>query len=157
MAVAGCVDAECLSGWKNMASAEHESRGPSVVPELGYVDARNAIRWLSEVLGLRSAVVVDGADGAVAHAELWWFDAAIYVETVDSEDERGQSTVCVVAADDGEVDRIYERALEASAEIAFPLSDTAFGSHQFAVRDPEGHTWSVGTYRPSAPSRGPVA
>jgi uncharacterized glyoxalase superfamily protein PhnB len=39
----------------------------------------------------------------------------------------------------------------AGAEIIRPLQDTPYGSREFALRDPEGHSWSVGTYDPWAP------
>ena len=42
------------------------------------------------------------------------------------------------------------RAKAAGAEIVRELSDTEYGSHDFGVRDPEGHIWSFGTYRPQA-------
>jgi uncharacterized glyoxalase superfamily protein PhnB len=32
--------------------------------------------------------------------------------------------------------------------------DTDYGSHDFMARDPEGHIWSFGTYRPEAPMSG---
>jgi uncharacterized glyoxalase superfamily protein PhnB len=49
-----------------------------------------------------------------------------------------------------EVDAGYMRAKAAGAEIVRELSDTEYGSHDFGVRDPEGHIWSFGTYRPQA-------
>jgi uncharacterized glyoxalase superfamily protein PhnB len=27
-------------------------------------------------------------------------------------------------------------------------NDTDYGSREYMVRDPEGHLWSIGTYRP---------
>ena len=39
------------------------------------------------------------------------------------------------------------------AEIVRELTDTDYGSHDFGVRDPEGHVWSFGTYRPQAESQ----
>ena len=36
----------------------------------------------------------------------------------------------------------------AGAKIIRPLQDTPYGSREFAVVDPEGHSWSLGTYDP---------
>ena len=130
---------------------DDDRQRPLLTPELGYLDARAAIEWLTDILGLRVGGVSDREDGAVAHAELWWQGFAVYVGTVGSDQERGRSTVCLVADNDGEVDRLYGRALNANCEVVFPLTDTAFGSHQFAVHDPEGHVWVIGTYRPTPP------
>jgi len=49
-----------------------------------------------------------------------------------------------------EIDAVYARAKGAGAEITRELCDTDYGSHEFGVRDPEGHVWSFGTYRPQA-------
>jgi uncharacterized glyoxalase superfamily protein PhnB len=126
--------------------------GPNVTPEVGYLDPSAAVQWLTEVLGMRRGLVVSGPDRAVAHAELWWKDGAVFVSRVEEgPDSVGRSVVCLAAQDEAEVDRIYERALEQEAPIAFPLTDTAFGSHQCALSDPEGNTWTIGTYRPVVP------
>jgi uncharacterized glyoxalase superfamily protein PhnB len=49
-----------------------------------------------------------------------------------------------------DADAVHARAVAAGAEIIRPLQDTPYGSREFAVRDPEGHSWSVGTYDPWA-------
>ena len=126
-------------------------------PELGYRDAKGAIRWLCDIVGMRSGLIVEGEHGAIAHAELWWKDSVVFVGTEDAPTGPGsRSVVCLAADYDGEVDAIYERALAAHAEVVQPLADTPFGSHQCAVRDPEGHTWTVGTYRPQPPATNPA-
>jgi uncharacterized glyoxalase superfamily protein PhnB len=45
---------------------------------------------------------------------------------------------------------VYARALAAGATILRPVEATTYGSREFALRDPEGHSWSVGTYDPWA-------
>ena len=45
---------------------------------------------------------------------------------------------------------MHARAQAHGADVAIPVGDTPFGSHQFVVRDPEGNVWVVGTYVPSA-------
>jgi len=35
----------------------------------------------------------------------------------------------------------------AGAEITAELTDTEYGSHTFSLRDPEGSSWTIGTYR----------
>ena len=44
-----------------------------------------------------------------------------------------------------DADVVYARAQAAGATIVRALQDMPYGSREFAVRDPEGHTWSVGT------------
>ena len=60
-----------------------------------------------------------------------------------------------------DADAAHARAVAAGAQIIRPLQDTPYGSREFGVKDPEGHTWTVGTYDPWAartvPLVGPVA
>jgi uncharacterized glyoxalase superfamily protein PhnB len=49
-----------------------------------------------------------------------------------------------------EIDAAYARAKAAGADITRELEDTDYESREFGVRDPEGHVWSFGTYRPQA-------
>ena len=49
-----------------------------------------------------------------------------------------------------DADAAYARAMAAGAELIRPLQGTGYGSREFAIRDPEGHTWTAGTYDPWA-------
>src|SRR5579884_827453 len=49
-----------------------------------------------------------------------------------------------------EIDTLHGRVKAAGGDVIRELSDTDYGSHDFAVRDPEGHIWSFGTYKPQA-------
>jgi uncharacterized glyoxalase superfamily protein PhnB len=126
------------------------------MPELGYRRAREAIGWLTVVLGLKEGVIIDGPDGSVAHAELWWHSGVVFVESLEPADEvtqTGHATICLASESSEEVDDIYARAIEHGAQIVLDLADTPFGSYQFAVRDLEDNIWTVDTYQPSVPVR----
>ncbi len=43
---------------------------------------------------------------------------------------------------------VYKRAQAAGATVVRSIEDTHYGSREFSVKDPEGHTWTVGTYDP---------
>jgi uncharacterized glyoxalase superfamily protein PhnB len=47
-------------------------------------------------------------------------------------------------------DARHARAVAAGAEVVQELVDQPYGSREFAVRDPDGNIWSLGTYRPAA-------
>src|SRR3546814_17574735 len=53
-----------------------------------------------------------------------------------------------LAVDDA--DQAWSRAVGAGAEVAMPLADQFWGDRYGQLRDPFGHTWSIG-----APSREP--
>ncbi|HLH05337.1 MAG TPA: VOC family protein [Bryobacteraceae bacterium] len=131
----------------------------SVIPALRYHDAPAAMDWLCNVLGFERRAVFAGPNGTIAHAELTLGGGMImlgsqkddeYGRGLKSPQELGGSesrTSYVVVAD---ADAVYARANAAGATIVTPIHDTHYGSRDFTVRDPEGHSWSVGTYDPWA-------
>jgi uncharacterized glyoxalase superfamily protein PhnB len=129
------------------------------MPTLRYRDAPAAIDWLCQVLGFERHAVYSNPDGSIGHAELTLGGGMIMLGSVkDDEYGRGfktpaelggvetRSTYIVV----GDADATHARAQAAGAVIVRPLQDTPYGSREFGVKDPEGNTWSVGTYDPWA-------
>jgi uncharacterized glyoxalase superfamily protein PhnB len=131
---------------------------PNIFPVLRYRDARAAMGWLVNVLGFESVVDVPtpGGGGGVAHAELSLGPGAIMLATLGGGGDPAnpwsavRHGVYVYVAD---VDGHYARAQSAGAEIARAIEDTAYGSREFSVRDPEGFLWSFGNYRPEGRPR----
>jgi uncharacterized glyoxalase superfamily protein PhnB len=130
---------------------------PTLTPSVVYDDAARGIRWLTEVLGLSVASRYDAPDGSVPFAELVWRTGVVFVSSRPPSDNPwsrvGPASIALAAEDAETVDRHFERALAAGAEVVRPVHDArtpAFpdGSHQFDVRDPEGNLWTVGTFRP---------
>jgi uncharacterized glyoxalase superfamily protein PhnB len=123
-----------------------------VYPCLRYRDARAAIDWLVEAFGFEVKMVVDGqGERDVAHAELTLGPNGIVMLGSEAEEgDRWASHAGVgwiyVAIEDP--DGLLERARGAGAEVAMELTDTDYGSRDFAVRDTEGNLWNFGTYRP---------
>lgn len=129
----------------------------TVMPTLRYRNAPAAIDWLCKVFGFTPHVVHKMPDRTVAHAELALGGGMIMLGSarndeyghgfrVPSElgDVETRSTYLVTA----DVDAIYAKAQEAGAVVVRALKDTGYGSREFTVKDPEGHSWSVGTYDP---------
>jgi uncharacterized glyoxalase superfamily protein PhnB len=133
-----------------------ESRS-TVIPALRYRDAPAAIEWLCSVLGFTRHAVYEGAGGVINHAELALGRGMIMLGSM-KENEQGRrfkapgdlggvetGSVYIVVPD---ADAVYARAQAAGATIVRPLQDMEYGSREFTVSDPEGHSWSVGTYDP---------
>jgi uncharacterized glyoxalase superfamily protein PhnB len=128
-----------------------------MMPTMRYGDARAAIEWLCRVFGFERHAVYDGPDGAVGHAELTLGGGMIMLGSKkDDEYGRGFKTpaelggmetrsVYIVVAD---ADAVFARAEAAGATVVRPLQNMEYGSREFTVKDPEGHSWSVGTYDP---------
>ena len=138
-----------------MKDATMTETGPSIVPCLSYRDAPAAIEWLKEAFGFTENFVVPGPDDTIAHAQLAFDGGMVMVGSI-RDDELQMRTPCdlggvtqsiyIVVED---ADAHYERAVEAGAEIVRELEDTPYGSRDYSARDPEGHLWNFGTYRPA--------
>jgi uncharacterized glyoxalase superfamily protein PhnB len=135
-----------------------ESRS-TVIPALRYRNAPAAIDWLCQVFEFERHAVYEGEAGTIGHAELTLNGGMIMLGSAKddefghrfkSPDEVGSietRSAYIVVAD---ADATHARAVAAGAAIIRPLQDTPYGSREFALKDPEGHSWSVGTYDPWA-------
>ncbi len=133
--------------------------GSTIIPALRYRDAPAAIDWLCKVLGFEKKAVYEGPAGTIGHAELTLGSGMIMLgsqkddaygrgfKAPDELDGVETRTAYIVVPD---VDAVYERAQAAGATIVRPIENTNYGSREFAVKDPEDHSWSVGTYDPWA-------
>ena len=130
----------------------------TIMPALRYKDAPAAIEWLTKVFGFQKHAVYANPDGTIAHAELTLGGGMIMLGSQKDDDygsrfkspgEVGAETrsAYIVVPD---TDAVYARAQQAGGVIVRPLQDMDYGSREFTVKDPEGHTWSVGTYDPWA-------
>lgn len=122
-------------------------------PALFYRDAAAAIDFLERAFGFETLLRVTGPDGSVAHSELRLGDAIIMVGTerpdrgwMSPAGRDGVTALIYLVCDDA--DAHCARARAAGAEITMEPQDTDYGSRDYLALDPEGNTWSVGTYRP---------
>ena len=131
----------------------------SVIPGHRYRNAPAAIDWLCQAFGFERHVVYAGEDGSILHAELTLGGGMImlgtgkdddYNRNFKAPDELGLVETRGVYLVVPDADAAYARAVAAGATVTRPLQDTPYGSREFSVRDPEGHTWTLGTYDPWA-------
>ena len=129
------------------------------MPTLRYRDAPAAIDWLCDVFGFERHAVYPGPNGTIGHAELTLGGGMIMLGSC-KDDEYGKGfkspqelggvetrSAYIVVPD---ADATHARAVAAGGNIVRPLQNTEYGSREFSVKDPEGHSWSVGTYDPWA-------
>ena len=131
----------------------------TIMPTMRYRDAPAAIDWLCKVFGFERHAVYANPDGTIAHAELTLGGGMIILgsciddaygrgfSSPDKLDGKETRSAYIVVPN---ADEVYARAQAAKAAIARPIEDMPYGSREFTVRDPEGHSWSVGTYDPWA-------
>ena len=140
--------------------AANSPNSPStIMPAMRYRDANAAIAWLCNVFGFERHAEYPGPNNSVGHAELTLGGGMIMLGS-EKDDAYGRGfktpadvgnvetrSVYVVVAD---ADAVYARAKAAGGRIVRELQNTDYGSREFTVKDPEGHSWSVGTYDPWA-------
>jgi uncharacterized glyoxalase superfamily protein PhnB len=128
----------------------------TIMPTMRYRNAPAAIDWLCQVLGFARHAVYANPDGSIAHAELTLGGGMIMLGSEKNDEyhlkspgELGAETRSsyIVVTD---ADAVHARAQAAGATVVRPLQNTDYGSREFAIKDPEGHSWSVGTYDPWA-------
>lgn len=125
-----------------------------IFPFLRYEDAPAAFEWLHRAFGFEKQMLVPGPKGTVAHAQLRCGAGVILIGTAQEDFMDMKSPKAAGGVTQGiyvhvdDVDAHHDRAKAAGAEIVMPLEDTGYGAREYAARDPEGHLWSFGTYRP---------
>jgi uncharacterized glyoxalase superfamily protein PhnB len=113
----------------------------NVFPAVRYEHTAPALEWLRRAFGFEDVEITAGEDGTIVHAELSVGGGVVMFGS------GGDAPPSVYVALD-EVDAHYEQARAAGAEILRELTDTHYGSREYSARDPEGHVWHFGTYRP---------
>ncbi len=121
-------------------------RRQHVYVTLRYADAPAAIEWLKATLGFVEHEVYASEDGTIDHAQLAFGEDLIMLGSA-REPVSGTQTIYLARPD---IDEHYAAAVEAGADVSSPIADQDYGSREYAVRDPEGNIWAVGTYQPSA-------
>lgn len=123
---------------------------------LSYRDAAAGLQWLQAV-GFEIVARQDDSDGSVLHAEVRFGHVVLMVASADAAYEVptlvGRSTgggLYLWLPYDSDVDEWHRRALGAGARDVIAPEDTEWGTRRARVLDPEGHEWSVGTYRPGS-------
>jgi uncharacterized glyoxalase superfamily protein PhnB len=119
-------------------------------PTLRYRDPAAVMDWLERALGFERREDHRDDDGNVVHAEMALGEALVMLSGIGTGREpfRDVDAGGIVYIGVDEVDSLHDRARDAGAEIALELSETDYGSRDFAARDPEGTLWAFGTYRP---------
>ncbi|QFU09557.1 Glyoxalase-like domain protein [Rhodobacteraceae bacterium THAF1] len=118
---------------------------PTLVPYLSYVDAKAAMTFLQAAFDFATIQAFDDENGRLVHGEMKYEGAIIMLGSADAR-HTGSSPGLYIVVDD--LDAHFARARDAGADIVYPPEDTEFGTRRYRCRDPEGHEWSFGTYRP---------
>lgn len=135
-----------------MASPEEQGPTTGLVPHLtiGGRRAADAIEFYKKAFGAQEQMRMPADDGErVLHAHLLINGASLMLND-DFPEYRGAGELPAPAGvtlhlQVDNSDRWYDRAVAAGATPTMPLADMFWGDRYGQVRDPFGHTWSIGS------------
>jgi PhnB protein len=121
----------------------------TVTPRLVVSDGAEAIEFYNRAFGAQEmGERFAGPDGELIHAELRIGDSIVMITQADA-DARPASVVpdagvsAIMATYWENVDAAWARAVDAGAEILFPLADQFYGVRGGRLRDPFGQQWML--------------
>lgn len=116
---------------------------------LFYQDPKAALAWLEKAFGFELTMLLEDADGNVAHSQLSFGDSMVMIGTEWSDDHKsprsvgGKNTQTVAIHIDDDLNAHCERARAAGAVIIAEPETQFYGDRTYRCRDPEGHMWTV--------------
>ena len=124
----------------------------SLTPYLSVKGAAAAMDFYKRAFGATQQFCLAMPDGRIAHAQLRIGDSVLMLDDTRAEgrfeDPRtlgGTTMALYVYVED--VDALFNRAVEAGAEVVDPVKDQFYGDRSGALRDPYGHIWYIATHR----------
>lgn len=122
---------------------------PGLVSAVVYRDPKAAIAFLEKAFGFDLSLLIEDADGNLAHSQMDYAGHRIMIGNEWSENHAspasigGRNTQSVHIYITADVDAHCERAKAAGAEILMPPETQFYGARTYRCRDPEGHIWTV--------------
>jgi PhnB protein len=111
-------------------------------------DAARATDWYARALGAEERSRVPLPGGKLMSVELTFGESTVMVADEFPEagilsplSIGGTATVLNITTDD--VDSLWQRALDAGAEVLHPLEDAFWGDRHGQITDPFGHRWGL--------------
>jgi PhnB protein len=125
---------------------------PSLSPHLVVDDAAAAIDFYVKAFGATEYGRVPHPDGRLVHAALNINGSTVMLNDDFPDFNEGKSstpkalggTPVTIHLQVPDVERAFQRALDAGAVVVAPLEDQFWGDRYGVVRDPFGHHWSLG-------------
>ena len=122
----------------------------SLTPYLIVKGAVDALAFYQKALNAEVKMVLNTPDGGVAHAELMVGNS--YFMLSEEHAEMGMLSPETVGGNPvnlmlyvENVDDAFSRAIDAGCTEIRPVSDQFYGDRSGTLKDPFGHTWTLGT------------
>jgi PhnB protein len=121
-------------------------------------DADRAAAWYVEALGAEERGRIAVAGGKLMQVELSFAGSTVMLADEFPElgilsplSIGGTATVLHVVTED--VDALWQRALDAGAEVRQPLADAFWGERYGQITDPFGHRWGLAQHLRDVPDK----
>lgn len=136
----------------------------AVTSTVVYRDAKAALAWLETAFGFEVALLLEDAEGNVAHAEMTFRDCGIGVcgeweaDLLGGQKARsplttgGQMTQFLRIELESGLDEHCAHARAAGARICQEPADQFYGARTYRALDPDGHVWSFSQDLPTSVS-----
>ena len=128
-----------------------------VTPHIVVRDASRAADWYTRALGAEERSRVPLPGGKVMTVELWFGDSPVMI--ADEFPDLGivsprtlGGTYGALHITTSDVDALWQRAIDAGAEVFHPLGDTFWGERFGQIVDPFGHRWGMATHLRDVPA-----
>jgi PhnB protein len=120
----------------------------AITPHIFVRGAAEAAEWYVRALAAEELSRVPLPDGKPLSVELRFGDSTVRLaEEFRELDVLSPQTIggtaVVLHFSTGDVDTLWQRALDAGAEVLHPLADQFWGNRQGQIADPFGHRWNL--------------
>lgn len=129
----------------------------TITPHIVVRDAARAADWYVQALGAEERGRIPVPNGRYMQIELRWGDSAVMIADEFPEmgvlsplSIGGQYGALAIHTDD--VEALWQRAVEAGAEIFLPLQDVFWGDRHGEIIDPFGHKWALAQHVRDVPA-----
>jgi PhnB protein len=119
-----------------------------ITPHIVVRDAERAVDWYKRALGAEERERIPLPGGKLMSVELAFGDSTVMLADEFPEagilsplSVGGTSVVLNISTDD--VDSLWQRALDAGADVLQPLQDAFWGERHGQITDPFGHRWGM--------------
>jgi PhnB protein len=124
----------------------------SITPHLVVNNSKKAIEFYQRAFGAEVRGIMDGPDGHVMHAEIKIGDSILMLNdelpafhALSPTSTKADTCVSLhLYVEDA--DKVFKAALAAGAVETMPLQDQFWGDRYGKIKDPFGHSWSIGTH-----------
>ena len=125
---------------------------PALSSAVVYKDPKAALKFLEAAFGFELTLLIEDADGNLAHSQMNWGDSLVMIGNEWTEEHRSPASIgglmtqtvhIQIPTGDGTVDAHCERARKAGAVIIAEPSTQFYGDRTYRCKDPEGHIWTV--------------